>query len=128
MNLIHQSIAASVRESVMGEQFTQQQMQERMIEANNKLSKVEEEKHELFKKAQRFEERVKALFNVLIRFMVSLKYIMRGAALVGCYFWLGRDQTIALFVFIVVVASIQIGIDKVQRVMHPEWNISEWRL
>lgn len=110
----------------MGEQFTPQQMQERLIQTNNQLSKVEEEKRELFKKAQRFEERVKALFKVLIRFLVVLKYVMRAAALAGCYFWLGRNQTIGLAGFIVVVASVQIAIDKVQRVMHPEWEISEW--
>jgi hypothetical protein len=126
MNLILQSIEASIRESVMGEQFTPQQMQERLIETNNKLSQVEEEKRELFRKAQRFEERVKALFKVLIRFLVVLKYIMRAAALAGCYFWLGRNQTIGLAGFIIVVASVQIAIDKVQRVMHPEWEISEW--
>jgi len=112
----------------MGEQSTPQQMQERLIEASNKLSKVEEEKHELFRKAQRFEERVKELFKVLIRFLVVLKYIIRVGTLTACYFFLGRNETIWLTTFILLVASVQLAIDKVQCVMHPEWEISEWRL
>lgn len=66
------------------------------------------------------------LFKIFIRTLVVLKYLLRISAVVATYFWLGKIPSIALAAFILVIASLQSGIDKVQKTVHPDWHSSEW--
>lgn len=99
------------------------------VEQENKKMKFEAEKaRELKQENSNLKDRLQKITKIVIRLLVSLKYLFRLGAIVGTYFWLGKYQAAALFGFICLVALLQLAIDKVQRVLHPGWDVSEWDL
>lgn len=92
-----------------------------MSDEERRLREVERQKHVL-------EEKLKNISKVIIRMLVILKYLFRIGAIVGLYFWLGKYAALSLFGFICLIATLQLGIDKVQKTLHPGCELSEWDL
>jgi hypothetical protein len=83
-------------------------------------------KDEYFREAQALRNKLRHLAKIVIRLFVSIKYLFRLGAIIGTYFWLGRDQAAALAGFICLIALIQAGIDGVQKTLHEGRSMSEW--
>jgi hypothetical protein len=95
----------------------------------NENRKLEFEKtREIEKENKTLKDKLRNLTQIIIRLLVSIKYLFRLGAIAGTYFWLGKYPAAALCGFICLVATMQLAIDKVQRVLHPGWEVSEWDL
>jgi hypothetical protein len=69
---------------------------------------------------------VRKLYGTIVRCMVLMKNGLRLGTVGALWFWIGHKEAYALAVFIFVMATIQLAIDKTRKTAHPELNLSEW--
>ena len=78
------------------------------------------------RETNKYKGMVKSLYGIVVRAMVILKQLFRVASVVGCYYCLGRNPTLALVGFIAVLAALQLSIDKARAAVNPKLRLSEW--
>jgi len=92
----------------------------------DKAAENEKKMDQYYREAQNLRDKLRSLSKTIIRLLVSVKYLFRLGAIIGAYFWLGRNQAAALTGFICLIALIQAGIDSVQKTLHEGRSMSEW--
>lgn len=116
------------KRATMMPQFQLQKKKVTVLMDAEKADRLQEERDKFFQKARDLEDKLRTLTKILIRLLVSIKYLFRLGAVVGTYYWLGRTYALALLGFICLIALIQAGIDKIQKTLHPGYEISEWHI
>jgi hypothetical protein len=71
---------------------------------------------------------IQKFYRFVIRTMVVLKNLIRVGSVGAVWFWIGSREAYALAGFVVVLAIIQLIIDRVREIANPKLELSEWDL
>ena len=100
----------------------------KMSELNNEFVVIKANLENVERENEKLKDKVTHLYSICVRTLVSIKYLSRVVAVIGAYYWLGKINAIALCSFLVFIALIQLGIDKLRQEIHPQLDISEWEI
>lgn len=81
---------------------------------------------DLESKLNHYKEILKRICTVVIRGLVLMKFVIRAGSVGAVYFFLSPMLAYYLAGFIVVLALIQLIIDKVRKAINPSLHLSEW--